>query len=397
MVVLTRKERGIIKPDIITKLFTISFLTSISSALVSTIWAVYLYSFIHSQVWVGFFSAFLTIISFVSYFFFIPLIQKTGKSKLFSYSLLLFFITYIALAFNTNFFLFLFLAIAITLIFTLRITSFGIIVKDKSKKNNLSKNEGLIYSFTNLAYVIGPIIAGYLANKYGFSIVFLISAISILLGLIIFKISGIKDVNIDKKPINNIKKNFFDFFKNKTRVIAYILGGGINFWWSFIYLFIPLHIIRSGLNDIWVGYFLFAIAMPLILTEYHFSKVAGKIGFKKIFKKGFLIVAIISLICFFISNIYLTLGLLVIASFGIAMLEPTTEAYFLDILKNKKEENRFYGPYNTTIDLGSFISKVIASVILIFLPFKFLFLFFGFSMFIFFLISFKTKTIIEDK
>lgn len=397
MVLSQRKEKGMIKPDMVTKLFTISFLSTISSALVSTIWAVYLYSFLNSEVGVGFFSAFLTIISFLSYFLFIPLIQKTSKSKLFLYSLALFFVTYLALAFSNSLYFVLFLAIFITLIYTLRITSFGIIVKDKSKKNSLSKNEGLIYSFSNLAYLIGPLIAGYLANKYGFSSVFLFSAFSILIALIIFKISNIKDQNIDKKTTNSIRKNFFDFFKSKKRTIAYILGGGINFWWSFIYLFMPLYIIKSGLNDLWIGYFLFAVAIPLILTEYYFSKIAGKIGFKKIFKKGFLLVSIISFACFFIPNIYIILGLLVFASFGMAMLEPTTEAYFLDILKNKKEENRFYGPYNTTIDLNSFISKIFAAGILIFLPFKFLFLFFGASMFIFFLISFKTKTIIEDK
>jgi len=41
------------------------------------------------------------------------------------------------------------------------------------------------------------------------------------------------------------------------------------------------------------------------------------------------------------------MALLVLASIGIPMLEPTSEAYFFDILKGD-EEYRFYAPYNAT-------------------------------------------------
>ena len=54
-----------------------------------------------------------------------------------------------------------------------------------------------------------------------------------------------------------------------------------------------------------------------------------------------------------------------------------------------------YGPYNTAIDTGSFIGKIFPSLMLIFLPFKFVFLLFGVFMFLLFLISFKTKNVVE--
>lgn len=167
-------------------------------------------------------------------------------------------------------------------------------------------------------------------------------------------------------------------------------------WWSLIYLFIPLMIIRSNLGELWVGYFLFGVAIPLILFQYAFAKWAGKHGFKKLFKIGYFFVSIIAFTCFFVSNIYFILSLLILASVGIAMLESTTEAYFFDILE-KNEKYRFYGPYNTAIDAGSFTGKIFGSLLLVFLPFKFLFLLFGSFMFLLFLISFKTKNIIESR
>ena len=61
-----------------------------------------------------------------------------------------------------------------------------------------------------------------------------------------------------------------------------------------------------------------------------------------------------------------------------------------------KEALRFYGPYNTTIDVNNFIVKIAASILLIFLPFKFIFLLFGGFMFVFFLVSFKMRDVVES-
>jgi len=246
----------------------------------------------------------------------------------------------------------------------------------------------------NIAWVVGPLVAGFVASSFGINWVFILCALFVFFGLVIFRVSVIKDSKGKKKADKNMFKNFIEFFKDKKRALAYTLGGGVNLWWALIYLFIPLMIIRSGLGALWIGYFLFGIAVPLILFEYVFSKWAGKHGFKRIFKVGYLLISILALVCFFVSNIYLILSLLVLASIGMAMLEPTTEAYFFDILK-EKEKYRFYGPYNTAIDAGNFIGKIFASCLLIFLPFNFLFLLFGGFMFLFFLLSFKIKNVIE--
>ena len=396
MGVLIGKQRGEKVFTRMGKLAIIGFLVAIALALVDTIWAVYMDSFVHSEAIVGFISAALTLIAIVSCFVLVPIIEKYKKSSLFFWSLILFGITYLLFAINTKFYIFVILAFFLTIFYILRMNSYGIIVKDKSTKTQLSKNEGLIYTFMNLAWVIGPLIAGYLANAYGINLIFLVSAIFVFLSALAFKVSKINDVNIKKKLDKNIFKNTKEFFKNKNRILSYFISGAVNCWWILIYLFMPMHIIRTGLNNLWIGYFLFAVAVPLVLFEYKFSKLAGKKGFRKIFKTGFGILVLISLLCFFITNIYLVLLLLALASIGMAMLESTTEAYFFDII-NKKQECKYYGPYNTGIDVCQFIGKILASVVLIFLPFNYIFLLFGALMFLMFLLSFKIKNVIENR
>jgi len=405
MGVLVRKNQGNIILTRIARLAVIGFLTSFAAAFIDTIWAVYMQKFLGNMALVGFFSSFLTIIAFFAFFFFVPFIEKRDKSKLYSMSLVLFFIAYLLFAINRNPYIFAILAIVTTILSALKITSFGIIVRDKSRETELSRNEGVMYTILNIAWVIGPLLSGLLSEFLGLSFIFVISAIFILLAFISFKVSRMKDSNLKKKIDGNMYKNFKEFFRNKHRVFSYIIGGGIPFWWGLIYLFVPMYIIQRGLPIEWVGYFMFAIAVPMIFFTYVFAKLAGKIGFKKLFKVGFFILFSSAIACFFISsvptilgveNIYIILGVLVLASIGAAMLESTLEAYFFDLVKGK-EELHFYGPYNTNLEVSRLIAYSVPSLILIFLPFKFVFLFFAVIMLSLFFVCFKIKEVIEKR
>ena len=390
MSILIRKHHGETSITGIGKLGIISLVSAMASAIITTIWAVYLNSFLNNTAQVGMVSTFLSLIAIISYFIFIPLIEKSSKSKLYVISLAIFGISYILFSITKNFYLFLAIAVVINIVYAIRITSFGLIVKDKSPKKVLSRNEGLMYTFGNIAWVIGPLIGGYIASNSGNSSIFIISSILIFICIGLFIVSGIKDDKTINKVDSNIFSNIYEFFKDKDRIITYIIGAGPSFWWSLIYLFIPLYIINNGLNELWIGYFLFAIPIPLMILEYRFSKIAERKGFKSLFKIGFLIAAIASIICFFIVNIYFVLAVLILASLGLAMLEPTTETYFFKIT-DKRAEQRFYGPYNTRIEVGSLLGKFIPSLLLFFLPFKSVFLVFGVAMLFFFLVSFKVR------
>ncbi len=391
-----RKQRGMPGLTKIARLSIIMLIIAISAAFIDTIWAIYMDSFIDNMAIIGFISAGLTVVSFISFFFIIPLVEKSNKSKLYAITLLMYVITYVLFAINSKFYLFIVLAFVLTILTTVRITAFGLIVKDKSNQKELSRNEGLVYTFMNAGWVVGPLIAGFIADKFGISRVFILAAVFMFMAWVLFRISRIRDSNVKKKVDLDLVKNFIAFFKGKQRVLAYIIAGGGNFWWILIYLFMPLYILKQGLGDLWIGYFLFAVAVPLVLTEYKISKIAGKVGFQKMFKIGFFILAAAAIACFFINNIYAIMIILVLASVGPAILEPNTEAYFFDITPDK-DESRFYGPFNTSIDVNQFVAKVVSSIALLFLPFKYIFLVFGAGMIVLFFLSCGIKDFIEKK
>ncbi len=384
------------KISLIGRIGLVGLLSSFAIAAVTTIWAIYLDSFVKNAAYVGFITSFFTIIGICSYIFLIPLVEKSNKSRLYSLVILIYIVSYILFALLPHIYVIIILGAIIAVIASLKITLFGIIVRDKTKDDCMSKNEGIIYTLLNISWLIAPILAGFISNKYGMRSVFFFGAIIFTLTFIFFKLFRIQDNRKTKKIDRNPLKPLLNFFKKKERIYTYFLGGGVNFWWVLIYLYIPLYIFESGFNEKLIGYFLGAVIIPLIFTEYYFAKLAGKEGFRKIFVIGYFILGISALSIFFIPNMYLILLVLVLASFGAGMLEPTTEAYFFDVI-NKNQRDKFYGPYNTTIDLNAFLGTLLSATILLLLPFKFIFILFSIAMFTFALMSFRIKNVIESR
>jgi len=379
-----------------TKLALVAMIAGLASAMINTIWAVYMNQFISSIALIGLFSASLTFISFFSYFLFIPLMEKMNKAQVFSIALAVMGVGYVALSMVKSFWLFALISITVTLVSSLRITSFGLILRDKSSPKKVSKNFGMIYSLVIIAWVIGPLIAGYFLQKSDFKIIFSIGALCIFASMLIFRLSKISDPNRKRRIDRYFFRNFRAFFHSGDRVKAYIMNGGSALWMALAYLFMPLYIIKNGFSPSWIGYFLFAYAVIPCIGEYYFGKLAGRIGYKKIFQTGFYSMALLAFIAFFINNPLIVMALIIISSTGIAMTESTTDSYFLD-LTNNKEELRFYGPYNTAIEVLEFAAKLFSGIFLVFLPFNYVFLVFGIMMLIVGLVSSTIRDKIESR
>jgi MFS family permease len=380
----------------IEKLGLITLISSLAIALVTTIWAVYLESIIKNPSQVGLINTFFGIIGVIGFIIFIPFIEKNSKTRIFTLALITYALSYFLFFIFNSKFAIVILGAIIYLVGSLRISTLGIILRDKSKEKSVSKNTGFLYTMLNLSWLISAIVAGFLSQKFGFKVVFLISGILMVISVILFQFSKLKDNRTTKKIDKNTIKLAKEFFSKKKFIINYLLTGGISFWWAFIYIFIPIYIIESGKTNILVGYFLAGTMIPLIFLELLFGKIAGKSGPKKMFFKGYLILTFVSVLCFFTGNIYFILILLALGSIGMAMLEPTTEAYFFDIT-SQKERDKFYGMYNTTISINYAISIFIISILIKFAPFKYSFLVIGLFMLIFAIISLKTKNTLESK
>ena len=137
MGVLLRKHRGVYSVTKISKLAFVGFLTAFAISLENTIWSVYLDSFVNSALIVGLIISSLTVLALASYFIFIPLIEKSDKAKLYLIVLFLLSLSYFLLYSFTNLSVILIIAVIIAMLSSLRMTSYGILIKDFSSKTKL--------------------------------------------------------------------------------------------------------------------------------------------------------------------------------------------------------------------------------------------------------------------
>ena len=376
----------------------IDMLSSLALASAGTVWAIYFDSIIKDASRVGFVNTIFGIVGVISFIAFIPVIEKNSKTKILGLSLLLYAASYFLFSINNSMFFAILIGLFVYVSAAMRINAMGIILRDKSKKSAVSKNTGLIYTLLNSAWLFGPLLAGFVSSRFSVNLVFFISGVLMLLCWAFLKFSGFKDNRKEKEVDRHLIRFVKEFFSEKKFILNYIVRGGISFWWAFIYIFVPIYIITTkSVNGVLiVGYFLAGIVAPLIFLEYPFGRIAGRRGFKKMFFRGYLILAIVSILCFFVNEFYAILLLLILGSVGAAMLEPTTDAYFFDIT-DRYQRDKYYGIYNTSLDIFYALSLLAVALVIKWFEFKYSFLVVGFFMVLFALISLGVKKVIEEK
>lgn len=345
-----------------------AILMALAYASVESIWPIYLTGFFATSASIGFVVAFLTFLRFCGLAFLFPLFHKySARSLLFS-ALAINALAFTLFAFTKNKFFFFTVAIINVFFMGLRTQAFGILIRNNSSLKEINKNESLIYLVANIGWVIGPLIAGLIADKF--------SVETVLIFASIFLLSSTYSITFSKKLLEqhkgkdfehiNIFRNFKYFFKDKRRTISYILSGGLEIWWAIPFIFIPLEIIKQGLPISYVGFFLFAIGIPLMIVEYNLEHLK-KIKYHKLLFTGYGIVAIAGIIAFFIQNIYLLMGIIVLASIGMGFLEPTVESFFFTVVSNSQTQ-QFYGSFMTAKMTGGIIGRLLLAIILLTLP-----------------------------
>lgn len=132
--------------------------------------------------------------------------------------ILVYLVSYILFALLPNLYVIIILGTIIAITASLKVTLFGIIVRDKTRDDCLSKNEGIIYTILNLSWLVSPIIAGFISSKYGMRSVFIFGAIMLTFTFLFFRMFKIQDNRITKKVDKNPLKPFIAFLKIKKKL-----------------------------------------------------------------------------------------------------------------------------------------------------------------------------------
>ncbi|MFH1218278.1 MAG: MFS transporter [Candidatus Peregrinibacteria bacterium] len=257
----------------------------------------------------------------------------------------------------------------------------ALFVRDFAKEHNLGEKEGRFYTFSNIGYLIGPLLGGFLASIFDYEMVFILSALIFISGFVYFYHQHVIEKHpsiIDRKMTTKAKliKNTKDYFKNINRTKAYLITCTQMAWYGFKRLYIPLFVVSMGYVESMSGLIMSIGIIPFILMEVRVGKYADKHGVKNPLTIGFLIMGITTILVFFSPYPLLSFALIILSSIGGALVEPLQEFFLFKNLPEEQEDN-LYGIYMTADPIAFFIVPAIGAAILFLLPFKFIFLVFG--------------------
>jgi MFS family permease len=337
---------------------------------------------------IGIFTGFISMMMIVTSLYLPPVLERYNQRKLLIYSAFLASISFVGFGFTHS-------VILSVLILTLaqgslhaNYSALIVLFKDSTRSvEEFTKDTGLLGSFNNLGWFVGPMLGGLALSEFGFRGLFLLAGSLTLLGGLYVLLFPFRTVNKHRLTIDgDIKANIRYYLSKKHLRLAYLQKLGVDLWWGVVWTFIPIFMLRGGYNGASIGLFLSLSQLPLFLFEFKTVGYVAKYGFKKIFIYSYIS---LTLICFFSflslsSHLSVALGLILLGSLALSFLEPITDLFFFSKL-SALEEEKAYPTYSTAEPLGGMLAKILPGIALAFFYDKAIFIILG--VFLFFIAS----------
>lgn len=268
-----------------------------------------------------------------------------------------------------------------------------IIIEHYSDRKNAGNTRGIYLTIYNLAFLIGPFIAGLLIELAGFKGVYLLSGFFVIL-MTYFFISEFKDLQLfPARQDKNFLSSFTKLLSNNDLRGVYFVGFTLNFFFALMTIYMPIFLHDMvGLEWKEIGLIFALMHIPYILFEIPWGKLAdNKYGEKEIMSIGIIIISISTILIGVLSSdkFWFWALMLAITRVGASMIQVTTESYFFK--KIDKDNTDMISIFRNTSPISLLIGPVIATIILTFATYQELFIILGAIVMLALVASFSLK------
>ena len=384
------------------------FLYTFAAAVIAPVYPLFMKSLTGSEAMVG---AIYGITSFFGLIFCLlsgELMQKYGRVLVLKTATIMLCVCFVVLTLVTS-------VVDLVLVESMRVImatsaflTLGVLVKTVSRKDDIESSEGKFYTFSNVAWLIAPVISGIVFMKYGMNAIFLIAALFTTVAFLSLEKTHLKDHRIHGnlnfhyirahvinksflpatyyfgvKTIANEVKNFVQY---RNLVLVYFASFGLYMLFSTQWIYLPIILSGFGVSKILIGVMTGALVLPLIFLEIPFTRMSKRITTKRFIVAGFVISSTAMTLVYFFYSQYAIVALFFTACIGAAMVEPFKDAYILKHCPPHKV-NVFFGIFKTAQYMGYTIAPILASILILVIGIQQMFLVIGPILFIFALIA----------
>ncbi|MDR2268854.1 MAG: MFS transporter [Rickettsiales bacterium] len=335
------------------------------------------YSLILLDIWknsaaVGIYSSAYFAFGLLVQIFFGEAMRFFSKAKLFYASILTVIFCYAMLSFSikpaTFVALDFFTEIPLVFIGTL----IPLFMADFAGRGGIAKMNGRYHFWLNVGALFAPIIAMQIAGVFGNRAAFGASSVMYLFGWLLFKHYNVvqEDKKITKlsprRTLKSVWRGIRMYFLRQEFRRAYLVNFGYYAMKALRLLYMPIIVIESGFSKDVLGIVLTLGILPYVLLSEPVGSLARRYGPKATtigLTFGFLSFAAISFMQIFTTG-YTMLALFVLWQVSGAVQETLHDLVFFDVAK-KEEQSRFYGIFNTSVNLPKFITPLVGAAFIV--------------------------------
>lgn len=314
--------------------------------------------------------------------FFAPFVgtlsDKLGRFKIIIFGIILEATVLLGYVYLTNTTTIFFLRILSALAFNAVIVSGISRINDVVKHNKTrSAANGFFNSMLSVAAVIAPMVGGFIADNYGYTHVFLVSSLTMLVILFVFLLLDVffyndslqihrTHTNLTKRDLNPFI-NVIDVMKIKELRRLSLIGMAENFSLPLASLVLPYLIIQKmGLSNSHLGMAIFLLSFPAIF-QYFLGSYSDKIGSGKSIIMGVSTSAIGLILMFFAKSYEMLLLLLILRSLGTSLWNVSAYSYISYFGEKYNIEGKVVGSYLSLSRTSSTLGFLVSGLLLVFL------------------------------
>jgi len=237
-------------------------------------------------------------------------------------------------------------------------------VEESSRVGERGKAVGASFSFMNLAYAIGPVIAGFIIARSGFSTVYFIAGVAFIIALLAAN-RFTKRISLPHTRRGNLWKGFTQAWRNKNLRVVLTLVFLLHAFFAWMVIYTPLYLqTRFGFGYETLGLIFSIMIVPYLLLEYPLGRIADKwLGEKELLIGGFTIIAItVGVIPVIASGSWILWAAILFATrVGSAIVESMSATYFYK--KTQASEADVIALFRDARPLAYLIAPVVASIV----------------------------------
>lgn len=256
------------------------------------------------------------------------------------------------------------------------VIGFDIIIEHFSKEKYTGGIRGVNLALGNFAFLLGPIIAGLIAEEFSIASIYFFSAITIFIMVFFFHGRFKKFKHTPELKQREIIESFNKLWQEKNLRNSYISGFVVEFFFAVWAIFTTIYMnVEMGFNWEQIGILFAIMHIPYIFLEPVIGKIADKQNNENLLMAlGLCIISISFLGVAFIERPVFILWalLLIITRIGASFGQVAHESYFFKQINDKN--TNMISAYRSMSPLALLLGPVTGSIILLFTGYNELFI-----------------------